>query len=158
MSEKKTAAITIAIEPGKKSRMEDFFEDLGLYLSAGVSVFFEKCIMEAALPAEVIHSDEQKEIEDWEDGLRTEQIIVPITAYKKGQVEYTLREAGMTADEAVGLYFEACLHEWGIPFRVGYPKPNAETLAAMAEEDSVCYGNVQGLLMDLEDGQEEIAE
>ena len=83
---------------------------------------------------------------------------MPITAYKKGQVEYTLREAGMTADEAVGLYFEACLHEWGIPFRVGYPKPNAETLAAMAEEDSVCYGNVQGLLMDLEDGQEEIAE
>ena len=39
----------------------------------------------------------------------------------------------MTPSEAVNIYFEKCLSEWGIPFRVGYPKPNAETLAVMKE-------------------------
>ena len=44
MSEEKTATITIQIEPGKKQRMEEFFEELGLSLPYGVSIFFEQCI------------------------------------------------------------------------------------------------------------------
>lgn len=112
MSEEKTATITIQIEPGKKRRMEEYFEELGLSLPYGVSIFFEQCIICAGLPQEIVDRDDQDDfIEDWQDGPKTEQIIVPITPYKKGQVEYVLREASMTADEAVELYFEACLHE-----------------------------------------------
>lgn len=151
MSEEKTATITIQIEPGKKQRMEEFFEELGLSLPYGVSIFFEQCIICAGLPQEIVDRDDQDDfIEDWQDGPKTEQIIVPITPYKKGQVEYTLREAGLTADEAVELYFEACLHEWGIPFRVGYPKPNAVTLAAMAEKDTLkAYDSVEDMIQAL---------
>ena len=147
MSEEKTATITIQIEPGKKRRMEEFFEELGLSLPYGVSIFFEQCIICAGLPQEIVNRDDQDDfIEDWQDGPKTEQIIVPITPYKKGQVEYTLHEADMTADEAISGYFKACLHEWGIPFRVGYPKPNAVTLAAMAEKDGKVYDSVEDML------------
>ena len=147
MTEEKTATITIHIQPGRKTRMEEFFDDLALSLSAGVSLFFEQCIICAGLPKEVMPSDDwYGEIEDWPDGPKTEQIIVPITSYKKGQVEYTLREAGVTADEAVEMYFVACLYEWGIPFRVGYPKPNAVTLAAMAEKGGKVYDSVEEMM------------
>ena len=150
MSEKRTENITIQIEPGKKRRMEEFFEELGLSLPYGVSIFFEQCIICAGLPQEIVNRDDQDDfIEDWQDGLKTEQIIVPITPYKKGQVEYTLHEADLTADEAVELYFEACLHEWGIPFRVGYPKPNAVTLAAMAEKGGKVYNSVEEMIQAL---------
>ena len=150
MSEEKTATITIQIEPGKKQRMEEFFEELGLSLPYGVSIFFEQCIICAGLSQEIVDRDDQDDfIKDWEDGPKTEQIIVPITPYKKGQVEYVLREASMTAEEAVKLYFEACLHEWGIPFRVGYPKPNAVTLAAMAEKGGKVYNSVEEMIQAL---------
>ena len=153
MSEKKTENIAIQIGPGKKRRMEAFFEELGLTLPYGVSIFFEQCIICAGLPQEIVNRDDQDAfIEDWEDSPKTERIIVPITSYKRGQVEYALREAGLTADDAVELYFKACLHEWGIPFRVGYPKPNAVTLAAMAEKDTgKAYDSVEEMIKDLEE-------
>ena len=73
--------------------------------------------------------------------------------YKKAQIEYTFQELGMTIPEAVNIYFEKCLSEWGIPFRVGYPKPNAETLAAMEEaekgENLTSYSSVDEMLKDL---------
>ena len=151
MSEKRTDSITIYIESGKKRRMERFFEELGLSLPYGVSIFFEQCIICAGLPQGIVNRDDQDDfIEDWQDGPKTEYIIVPITSYKKGQVDYVLREAGLTAEEAVNGYFEACLHEWGIPFRVGYPKPNPVTLAAMAEKDGKVYDSVEGFIQEME--------
>ena len=65
-----------------------------------------------------------------------------VGANKKAQVEYTFEELGIKASDAVNMYFEACLHEWVIPFRVGYPKPNAETLAAMQEAEDIRAGKV----------------
>lgn len=84
MSEEKTATITIQIEPGKKQRMEEFFEELGLSLPYGVSIFFEQCIICAGLPQEIVDRDDQDDfIEDWQDGPKTEQIIVPITPTRR---------------------------------------------------------------------------
>ena len=154
MSGKKTATFTMRMEPEKKRRMEEFFEELGLTLPYGVNIFFEKCIMEAGLPFEVKLSGGKK-------GAGTEEVPHPKTAqlairldpYKKTQIEYTFRELGMTASEAVNIYFERCLSEWGIPFRVGYPKPNAETLAAMAETEeteSRAFSSVDEMLKELE--------
>ena len=57
-------------------------------------------------------------------------------------MEYLCKELGMTVSQAVNMYFEACQHEWGIPFRVGYPKPNAETLAAMQETEGARNGKM----------------
>ena len=102
MSEEKTATITIQIEQGKKQRMEEFFEELGLSLPYGVSIFFEQCIICAGLPQEIVDRDDQDDfIEDWQDGPKTEQIIVPITPYKKRQVEYVLREEGCLSLDGV---------------------------------------------------------
>ena len=149
--------ITIQIEPGKKRRMEEFFEELGMTLPIGVRLFLEQCIMWAGLPTGVSLTTSEKksiwdEIDDWEDGPRTDCIVVPIDSYKKGQIEYVFRELGVTPYEIVHAYFEACLHEWGIPFRVGYPKPNPVTLAAMREKKTLkTYTSVEEMIKDIEE-------
>ena len=155
MSEKKSATFSMRMEPQKKKQMEEFFQELGLTLAYGVNVFFEKCIMEAGLPFEVKLSDDKKSVapKAKESTQKTAQFAMRLDPYKKAQVEYTFQELGMTMPEAVNIYFEKCLSEWGIPFRVGYPKPNAETLAAMEEaekgENLTSYSSVDEMLKDL---------
>ena len=154
MSEKKTATFTMRMEPEKKKRMEEFFEELGLTLPYGVNIFFEKCIMEAGLPFDVKLAKGKKHgIAEEAQQPKTAQLAVRIDPYKKAQIEYTFKELGMTPSEAVNIYFEKCLSEWGIPFRVGYAKPNAVTLAAMAETDEgmKAYASVEEMLQDLDD-------
>lgn len=134
MGNRKTATFTMRIEPEKKKRMEEFFEELGLSLASGVTVFFEQCIIVAGLPFDVKLGGEKKLSDHTAEPVpKTAQLAIRLDPYKKAQVEYTCRELGMTVSEAVNIYFEKCLSEWGIPFRVGYPKPNEVTLAAMAE-------------------------
>lgn len=131
----KTATFTMRMTPAKKQRMEEFFEELGLSLAYGVNIFFEHCIMAAGLPFEVKLTGEKKTVftDEESSGMKTAQLAIRLDPYKKGQVEYIFKELGMTMSEAVNIYFEQCLLDWGIPFRVGYPKPNAETLAVMRE-------------------------
>ena len=50
------------------------------------------------------------------------------------------------AREARYACFEACLREYGIPFRIGYPKPNAETLAALKDDDLETYDSFDDYL------------
>ena len=152
MGNKKTASFSMRMEPKKKRRMEEFFEELGLTLAYGVSIFFEQCIIQAGLPFEAELSEDEKTVFDIITGPKTAQLLVRIDPYKKSQVEYTFGELGITPSEAVDTYFRKCLCEWGVPFRVGYPKPNAETLAAMAEtaDESKAYTSLEEMFRDLE--------
>lgn len=154
MGNKKTATFSMRMTPEKKQRMEEFFEDLGLSLAYGVSIFFEQCIIQAGLPFEKELSGEEQSVLGPEEssGVKTAQLAMRLDPYKKSQVEYVFKELGITPSEAVDLYFKKCLCEWGIPFRVGYPKPNAETLEAMAEDLSGAksYSSVEDMVKDLE--------
>ncbi len=148
MADKKTVKFTMRMDPEKKQEMEEFFDDLGLSLAYGISLFFEQCIMLAGLPFEVKRKDNTmptvEELAKREaPALKTTLFSMRMDPYKKAQVEYTFEELGIKASDAVNMYFEACLHEWGIPFRVGYPKPNAETLAAMQEGEDILAGKVE---------------
>lgn len=142
------------MEPEKKRRMETFFEGLGFSLPYGLNIFFEQCIIQEGLPFEAMLSEDEKTVFDRAGltGSKTAQLVVRIDPYKKSQVEYTFGELGITASEAIDLFFRKCLCEWDVPFRVGYPKPNAVTLAAMAEtaDESKACTSVEGLLRDLE--------
>lgn len=157
----KTATFTMRMTPAKKQRMEEFFEELGLSLAYGVNIFFEHCIMAAGLPFEVKLTGEKKTVftDEESSGMKTAQLAIRLDPYKKGQVEYIFKELGMTMSEAVNIYFEQCLLDWGIPFRVGYPKPNAETLAVMRESaereakgirPEKIYSSVEELFEDLD--------
>lgn len=158
---KKTTTFTMRMTPAKKQRMEEFFEELGLSLAYGVKIFFEHCIMAAGLPFEVKLTGEKKTVfKEEASGMKTAQLAIRLDPYKKAQVEYTFKELGMTMSEAVNIYFEQCLLEWGIPFRVGYPKPNETTLAVMRESEemeakgilpSKAYSSVEEMMKDLLD-------
>ena len=156
---RKTATFNMRMEPEKKQRMDEFFTGLGLSLAYGVNIFFEKCIIEGGLPFELKLTGGKKHTEISSDAPKTAQLSMKIDPYKKSQVEYIFRELGMTPSEAVNIYFEKCLSEWGIPFRVGYPKPNAETLAVMKEtaereakgiRPEKTFSSVEELFKDLE--------
>ena len=158
---KKTATFAMRMTPAKKERMEEFFEELGLSLAYGVNIFFEHAIMAAGLPFEVKLNGEKKTVFSEEElsGPRTAQLAIRLDPYKKSQIEYTFKELGMTVSEAVNIYFEQCLLEWGIPFRVGYPKPNETTLAVMREtaereakgiRPEKTYSSVEELFKDLD--------
>lgn len=145
MADRKTAKFAMRMDPAKKQEMEEFFEDLGLTLAYGINLFFEQCIMLAGLPFDVKRKDNTmpsaEELAKRDaPSPKTALFSMRMDPYKKAQVEYTFEELGIKASDAVNMYFEACLNEWGIPFRVGYPKPNAETMAAIQEAEDIRAG------------------
>ena len=147
MAEKKTASFSMRMVPEQKKEMEDFFQDLGLSLGTAVTIFFEQCIIQARIPFDLkVPSGTVPPAEELEtvqpDGKKTAQLSVRLDAYKKAQAEYTFKECGLTASEAVNLYFKACLREYGIPFRVGYPIPNEGTLKALRESEDMDAGKI----------------
>ena len=149
--EKRTAVFSMSMDSEKKKEMEDFFENLGLTLTSGVNIFFEASVIWAKLPFEV--SLEEKGIPDMDDeeqpagrAKKKARFSMRMEPTRKRQVEYLYKELGMTVSQAVNMYFEACLREYGIPFRVGYPKPNAETLAALQETDLHEYASYEDYL------------
>ena len=149
MADKKTATFSMRMDPEKKKEMEEFFDELGLSLAYGVNLFFEQCIMLAGLPFEVKRKDTsmpsaEELVARGTPAPKTALFSMRMDPLKKAQVEYTFEELGIKASDAVNMYFEACLHEWGIPFRVGYPKPNEETLAAMQEAEDIASGKISG--------------
>lgn len=149
--EKRTAVFSMSMDTEKKKKMEDFFENLGLTLTSGVNIFFEASVIWAKLPFEV--SPEETKIPDMSDVEETAgrakkeaRFSMRMEPTRKRQVEYLYKELGMTVSQAVNMYFEACLREYGIPFRVGYPKPNAETLAALQDDDLETYNSFEDYL------------
>lgn len=155
LEEPRTAFFTMTMDPDKKRRMEDFFENLGLTLTCGVNIFFEASVIQAKIPFDVKQenltipdmTDPQEQKETPKKSARFSMRMQPT---RKRQVEYLYHELGMTVSQAVNMYFEACLHEWGIPFRVGYPKPGPELLAAMAETDLKDYDSYEDFLAEME--------
>ena len=150
--EKRTAVFSMSMDTEKKKKMEDFFENLGLTLTSGVNIFFETSVIWAKLPFEV--SPEETKIPDMSDVEETTgrakkeaRFSMRMEPTRKRQVEYLYKELGMSLSQAVNMYFEACLREYGIPFRVGYPKPNAETLAALKDDDLETYNSFEDYLV-----------
>ncbi len=151
LDEPRTAVFSMSMDSEKKKEMEDFFENLGLTLTSGVNIFFEASVIWAKLPFEV--SCEETEIPDMAGeeqpagrAKKEARFSMRMQPTRKRQVEYLYKELGMTVSQAVNMYFEACLREYGIPFRVGYPKPNAETLAALQETDLHEYASYEDYL------------
>ena len=145
MVENKKASFSMRMTPDNKETMEEFFRELGLSMSTAVMIFFEQCIIQARIPFDIkVPSGkvpEDVQIEQPENK-KTALFSMRLDAHKRAQAEYTFKECGLTATEAVNLFFKACLREYGIPFRVGYPIPNAETLAAMKEADDIVAGRI----------------
>ena len=127
---------SIFITPKRKLQMEAFFNDLGLTLECGIRIFLEHCIMMPELPVKTVVFQEGTEAD-------TVLLSIPMDTYKLSQINGIFEKHGITAETAVNSYFEACLTEWGIPFRIGYPKPNANTLAAMQEAEDMVSGRIQ---------------
>ena len=146
MANKKTATFSMRMTPERKHEMEEFFEDLGMTLATAVNVYFEHCIMDAGIPFDVKIDGEIPSIEELlaqsEHTMKTAQFSMRIDPYKKAQVEYTFKSCGMTVSDAVNVFFEACLRTSGFPFRVGYPRPNAETIAAIKEAEDMLSGKI----------------
>ena len=138
------ASFSMCMTPELKEQMEEFYRDLGLSLETAVTIFFEQCIIQARMPFDI--SKAISPSEGFEpvhpDGKKTALFSVRLDAYKKAQAEYTFKECGLTASQAVSLYFKACLREYGIPFRVGYPIPNEGTLRALQESEDMDAGKI----------------
>ena len=141
MSSNKTATVSMRMTPQKKREMEEFYEDLGLTIATAVNIFFEHSIMAAGIPFDVKTDGEIPDMEEWksqqQEAMKTAQFSMRIDPHKKAQVEYTFKACGLSVSDAVNVFFEACLHTCGFPFRVGYPRPNEETVAAMKEAEGM---------------------
>ena len=145
LDEARTAVFSMSMDSAKKKEMEDFFENLGLTLTSGVNIFFEASVIWAKMPFEV--SREETEIPDMTGEEQPAGRARKEARFsRKRQVEYLYKELGMTLSQAVNIYFEACLREYGIPFRIGYPKPNAETLAALKDDALETYDSFDDYL------------
>ena len=146
MSSSKTATFSMRMTPQKKQEMEEFFEDLGLTTATAVNIFFEHSIMAAGIPFDVKADGEIPNMEEWkshqQEPMKTAQFSMRIDPYKKAQVEYTFKTCGLSVSDAVNVFFEACLRTCGFPFRVGYPRPNEETAAAMKEAEDMLSGKI----------------
>jgi len=147
LDEEKTAVFSMSIEVDKKHIMEDFFENLGLSLTSGVNIFFEACVINGTIPIEISHTSvdtsDLDELAGSADNPKTARFSMRIMPIRKRQMQYICKELGMTVSQAVHMYFSACIREYGIPFRIGYPKPNAETLAAMKEVQDAKEGKTE---------------
>lgn len=146
MSSSKTATFSMRMTPQKKHEMEEFFEDLGLTTATAVNIFFEHSIMAAGIPFDVKADGEIPDMEEWkshqQEPMKTAQFSMRIDPNKKAQVEYTFKTCGLSVSDAVNVFFEACLRTCGFPFRVGYPRPNEETAAAMKEAEDMLSGKI----------------
>ena len=146
MSGNKTATFSMRMTPQKKQEMEEFYEDLGLTMATAVNIFFEHSIMAAGIPFDVKTDGEIPDMEEWknrqQEGMKTAQFSMRLDPYKKAQVEYTFTTCGLSVSDAVNVFFEACLRTCGFPFRVGYPRPNEETVAAMKEAEDMLSGKI----------------
>lgn len=146
MSTRKSATFSMRMTPQKKQELEEFYGDLGLTMATAVSIFFEHAIMAAGIPFDIKTDGEIPSAEELSnrqlEAMKTAQFSMRMDPHKKAQAEYTFKTCGMTVSDAVNVFFEACLRTSGFPFRVGYPRPNAETIDAMKEAEDIIAGKM----------------
>ncbi len=89
---------------------------------------------------------------------KTQTIHTRIEPELKENVDAILSQLGLTASEAVKLFYKQVVLNNGLPFEIKLPKYNGETLAAMEEarkiskdKDYKSYTSVESLRKDLED-------
>ena len=73
---------------------------------------------------------------------RTETLHVRLDPELKTAVEETFRSLGLSASEAVNIFFHHVLLHEGLPFAVQKPHFNAETIAALHESDAIASGEL----------------
>lgn len=73
---------------------------------------------------------------------RTETLHVRLEPEVKTSVENTLRTLGLSASEAVNIFFHQILLHEGLPFAVQKPQFTSETLAALQESDDIAAGKI----------------
>lgn len=73
---------------------------------------------------------------------RTETLHVRLDPDIKASVESTLRTLGLSASEAVNIFFHQILLHDGLPFAVHKPRFSRKTLAALQESDDIAAGKI----------------
>lgn len=71
---------------------------------------------------------------------KTETLHIRLEPELKSAVEGTFQTLGLSASEAVNIFFHQVLLHDGLPFAVRKPRFNPETLAALRESDAIASG------------------
>ena len=71
---------------------------------------------------------------------KTETLQIRLAPELKTAVEDTFRSLGLSASEAVNIFFHQVLLHDGLPFAVQHPHFNEETRAALRESDAIASG------------------
>jgi len=82
--------------------------------------------------------------------MKTEVIHARIEPYLKQNAEKIFRKLGITATDAISMFYSQVIHKQGLPFSVNIP--NAETRKAIAEARAgkgTRYNTVQEMMDDL---------
>lgn len=74
--------------------------------------------------------------------VRTETLHIRLEPTLRASVEDTLHTLGLSASEAVNIFFHQILLHGGLPFPVQTPPLCAETLAALRESDAIASGQM----------------
>ena len=73
---------------------------------------------------------------------KTASLNIRIDPETKAGAEELYRDFGITVTDAVNMFLRQSLMVGGLPFELKYPRPNAETEAAMREcEEMLANGN-----------------
>ena len=72
---------------------------------------------------------------------KTETLHIRLEPELKSAVEETFRTLGLSAAEAINIFFHQVLLHDGLPFAVQKPRFNPETLAALRESDAIASGS-----------------
>ena len=82
---------------------------------------------------------------------KTQNVSVQIDNSLKSDAEEILSALGLTASEAIKIFFKQIVHLQGLPFNVIIPEqiPNETTQNAMKEENLKTFTNTKELYEDL---------
>ena len=73
---------------------------------------------------------------------KTETLHIRLDPELKSAVENTFQTLGLSAAEAINIFFHQVLLHEGLPFAVQKPRFDAETLAALRESDAIASGEL----------------
>lgn len=63
----------------------------------------------------------------------------------KVQADLLFKQMGLTTTDAVRMFLMQCINSGGLPFTPTAKTPNAQTLAALKDENNTTYRNVEEL-------------
>jgi DNA-damage-inducible protein J len=90
----------------------------------------------------------------------TENLTIELAPVIKSDAEALYAELGMTLAQAVKIFIHQSVAMWAMPFQPKAPRPNFETLKALAEGDLIAsgeipaksYASLSDMLADMNDG------